>query len=264
MRVLITGATSGLGREMAVQLARRQGAKIAITGRRLEMLTETEKLVKAAGAECLALCGGVADLAEVKGHYARIKDAWGGLDWVILNAGVGDSVNAREFSAENYRWTFEINVFGVANWLEAVIPDMLKQGSGVIAGIASLAAFRGLPGSGSYSASKSALVTMLESTRVDLRGTGVDVVTVCPGFVRSEITARNDPKQMFFLLETEDGANRIIRGIERRERIVHFPWQLSYPSIYVLHNLPGAIYDRIAGFIKRKKKPYVDPMGKKA
>ena len=99
--------------------------------------------------------------------------------------------------------------------------------SGTIAGIASIAGYRGLPKSGAYCASKSALITLLESTRIDLRGTGVDVVTVCPGFVKSEITARNDPKDMMFLLETDDGVRRMIRGIERKERLVHFPWQLS-------------------------------------
>lgn len=258
-RVVITGATSGLGREMAVQLAR-EGCRLALTGRRKDKLDEACAAAKAAGApETLALLGGVTDLAEVKGHYDKIKRTWGGLDWAIFNAGVGDSRSAREFTAENYRWTFETNVFGVANWIEAVIPDMLAQKSGVIAGIASLAAYRGLPNSGAYSASKAALVTMLESARVDLRGTGVDVVTVCPGFVKSELTDRNEPGTMPFLLETEDGARRILDGIRGGERVVHFPWQLSVPVIYGLHNVPGFLYDRVAGFIKRKKKPYVPP-----
>jgi short-subunit dehydrogenase len=127
----------------------------------------------------------------------------------------------------------------------------------VIAGIASLAAFRGLPGSGPYSASKAALVTLLESTRVDLRGTGVDVVTVCPGFVRSPMTDRNKPGTMPFLMETPDGAAAILRGIDARKRIVHFPWPLSYPTKYVLAHLPGFVYDRLASRLApmRKKKP---------
>lgn len=257
-RVLITGATSGLGREMAVQLGA-QGHRVAITGRRKEKLEETARAVAAAGGECLPLLGGVTDLDEVKRHYAEISAKWGGLDWAILNAGVGDSVNAREFKAENYHWTFATNIGGVANWLEAVIPGMLAAKSGTIAGVASLAAFRGLPRSGAYSASKAALVTMLESVRVDLRGTGVSVVTICPGFVKSEMTDRNDPKDMMFLLEVKDGAARMLRGIAAKKRIVHFPWQLSYPAIYLLHNLPGFLYDAIAGKIKRRKKPYQDP-----
>ena len=252
MRVLITGATSGLGREMALQLARK-GAKLALTGRREDRLKE---VAAAIGGDVLLLPGSVTELSEVKRHYALIKEKWGGLDWAVLNAGVGDSMSALEFEAEAYRWTYETNVFGVANWLEAVLPDMIAQKSGVVAGVASLAAFRGLPTSGPYCSSKAALMTMLESTRVDLLGTGVDVVTVCPGFVKSEMTDRNDPGDMWFLMEVEDGAKAIIRGIEARKRIVHFPWALSLPVKYGLNNLPGFIYDFAASRMKpRRKKP---------
>ncbi|MDE2141496.1 MAG: SDR family NAD(P)-dependent oxidoreductase, partial [Elusimicrobia bacterium] len=185
LRAIVTGATSGLGRELAVQLGRR-GARVAVTGRRLDELKRTAQLVRDAGGETLLLPGSVTDEDEVRAHYAQIKDAWGGADWAILNAGVGDSLDAKEFKAESYRWTFDTNVLGVCRWLEAVLPDMIARRSGVVAGVASLAGFRGLPKSGPYSASKAALITLLESTRVDLRGTGVDVVTVCPGFVKSE------------------------------------------------------------------------------
>jgi NAD(P)-dependent dehydrogenase (short-subunit alcohol dehydrogenase family) len=257
LRVLITGASSGLGQELALQLCR-GGARSAITGRRAEKLSAAAAQARQAGGECLELLGDVTDYAQVKEHYAAIKAHWGGLDWAILNAGVGDSLSARDFSAENYRWTFATNLGGAANWMEAVIPDMIAAGHGVIAGIGSLAGFRGLPHSGAYSASKAALHCMLESARVDLRGTGVDVVTVCPGFVRSEMTARNED-WMPFLLETADGARRIIEGIQSRRRVVHFPWQLSLPMIYVARHLPGWLYDPLAArFIKRKKKPYLD------
>lgn len=254
MRVLITGATSGLGREMAVQLARR-GWRVAVTGRREGRLKEVAAAVDAAGGKALPLLGGVTDLAVVKEHYAQVKKAWGGLDWAILNAGVGESMNARDFKADSYHWTIATNVFGVTNWLEAVLPDMIAQGSGTVAGISSLAAFRGLPNSGPYSASKAAVNSLLESTRVDLRGTGVTVVTVCPGFVKSELTDRNDVNSMPFIMETQDGVRCMLSGIEAGERIVHFPWQLSYPTKYLLARLPGFLYDRMAGLIKRQKKP---------
>lgn len=256
---MITGATSGLGREMARQLGA-EGCRLALTGRRKELLEQAAEGARAAGSpDVLVLQGGVTDPAEVRAHYAKIKERWSGLDCAILNAGVSDSVHALNFSAENYRWTFETNVFGVANWIEAVLPDMLANKSGVIAGVASLAAFRGLPHSGAYSASKAAVVTMLESTRVDLRGSGVDVVTICPGFVKSEMTDRNDIGSMPFLMTTQDGVRCMLRGIERRQRIVHFPWQLSYAAVYLLPNIPSVLYDRFAKLIKRKKKPYADP-----
>lgn len=258
LRVLITGATSGLGRAMAVELARR-GARVAVTGRRGPKLLETAAAVAQAGGECLPLLGSVTDLAEVKSQYAQIRTRWGGLDWAILNAAVNDSMDAREFKAENYRWTFETNIGGAANWMEAVIPDMVARGRGIVAGISSLAGYRGLPRSGAYGASKAAFITMLESARLDLQGTGVSVVTVCPGYVKSEMTARNDPRDMIFLLETDDGARRIIAGIEAKKRLVHFPWPLSLFTVYLLPNLPSFIFDWLAPkVVKRRKKPYVD------
>lgn len=257
LRVLITGATSGLGRTMAVLLGR-QGARVAVTGRRKDKLYETAELVRKAGGEALPLLGGVTDLAEVKRHYAEVKKAWGGLDWAILNAGVSDSNYTRTFSADNVRRTFETNVFGIANWMEALLPDMLAAKSGVIAGVSSLASFRGLPYSGSYCASKAAVNTLLEAARVDLRGTGVDVVTICPGFVKSEMTDRNDVGQMPFLLEAEDGARRMLDGIASRRRIVHFPWQLSIPMKYFIARLPGFIFEPLAARTKKNKRAYVD------
>mgnify|MGYP001561780237 CR=1 FL=1 len=255
-RVLITGATSGLGRELAVQLGRR-GWRVAVTGRRRELLDETAKRVIDAGGQALTLYGTVTEDDEVKAHYAAVKAAWGGLDWAVLNAGVSDAMDSKKFSAETVRWTFDANVLGVARWVEAVLPDMLEARSGMIAGVASLAGFRGLPQSGPYSASKAAVISLLESMRVDLRGTGVDVVTVCPGFVKSEMTDRNEIGSMPFLMETGDGVAAMLAGLDARRRVVHFPWQLSYPTKYVLPALPDFFYEWFAGKMayKRKKKP---------
>lgn len=257
--MLITGATSGLGREMAIQLGRR-GCRVAITGRRKDRLDEAAAAVRQAGAtDVLALHGSVTDDAHVSTHAQTIRAAWGGLDVLILNAGVGDSVHGTKFTAENYRWTFDTNVLGACRWIEQMLPGMLAQGSGVIAGISSPAGWRGFPGTGSYSASKAALTTLLESLRVDLRGTGVEVVIVCPGFVRSEITDRNDPKEMIQLLDTADGARRILRGIDRRRRVVHFPFPLTWIIRYVIRPMPGWLYDRFASrYLRRTKRPYVD------
>lgn len=257
-RVLITGATSGLGREMARQLGTR-GCRVAITGRRDEKLRETERLVTEAGGDALALVGSVSERDTVQAQYTTIKEKWGGLEVAILNAGVADSRKATEFTADDYRWTFETNVFGVCEWMEAVLPDMITAKRGIIAGISSPAAWRGFPSTGSYCASKAALSTLLESARVDLRGTGVEIITVCPGWVKSEITDRNDPKEMFILLEVEDGAQRILRGIDKRRRLIHFPWQMTWLVRYLVGPMPMWLYDPlISRFVKRNKQPYVD------
>lgn len=253
-RALVTGASSGLGREMARQLGRR-GWRVAITGRREAELGESARLAESAGAECLPLVGSVTERETVKRHYAVIRERWGGLDWAILNAGIGDSVDARKFDAQVFHRVLATNVGGVVNWLEAVLPDMIAAGAGTIAGISSLAAWRGLPNAGAYSASKAALVTLLESTRVDLRGTGVDVVTVCPGFIENGSADPGDQQGKPFLMELEAGVRCILAGIDRKRRIVHFPWQLSYLMRYVVHNMPGFSYDWLISKVAGRGQP---------
>ncbi len=252
LRVLITGASSGLGREMAVQLGR-QGARVALTGRREDKLKAAASAVEAAGGQALALLGGVDDQDTVRRHYAQVRAAWGGLDWAILNAGISEACYARRFSAETVRKTFATNVLGAAYWLEAVLPDMLAAKSGRVAGVASLAGYRGLPGHGAYSGSKAALIALLESARVDLRGTGVSVTTVCPGYVKSELTAQNR-YPMPFLMETQDAARVILDGVLGRKRMVSFPWPMAFFMRRVLAHLPGALYDVLAAQIGPVKK----------
>jgi NAD(P)-dependent dehydrogenase (short-subunit alcohol dehydrogenase family) len=246
LRVLVTGASSGLGREMARQLGAR-GFRVAVTGRREEELRETARQTESAGGESLPLVGSVTDREVVARHYAAIRERWGGLDWAILNAGVGDAVDARRISAERYHRVFAVNVLGAVNWLEAVLPGMIEAGHGTVAGISSLAAWRGLPGAGAYSASKAALATLLESTRVDLRGTGVHVVTVFPGFIRTGSANPEADRGKPFLLDLEDGVRRILAGIERKQAVVHFPWPLSPFMRHVVRLLPAPAYDALVG-----------------
>lgn len=252
IRILITGASSGIGREMAIQLAREKN-QIALTGRREDKLRETAEAVEKSGGHALILVGDASDPQTVKKHYAQIQNAWGGLDLAILNAGISLRNYGREFSSEVYRKTFEINVMGAVYWMEAVIPDMVKAKSGTIAGIASLAGFVGLPQSGAYSSSKSALITLLESLRLDLAAEGVSVVTICPGFIKTEMTDKNDPRDMFFVLEGEDGARRIIDAIKKKKRLYYFPWPLAWPMAWIFPNLPKRLYDFIAQRMIRRR-----------
>ena len=254
LRILITGASSGIGRAMAVQLAKEKN-KIAITGRREDKLRETAEEIKKAGGEALLLSGDTSEPQTVTRHYGEIREKWGGLDWAILNAGISLRNPGNHFSADIYKKTFETNVFGAAYWLEAVIPDMVKAKNGVIAGISSLASFVGLPQSGAYSSSKAALLIFLESLRVDLAAFNVSVVTICPGFIKSEMTDKNDPRDMVFVLDAEIGAKKIIDAIKKKKRLFYFPWPLAIPMTCILPNLPRGVYDFIAQHaIKRRLK----------
>jgi len=239
-----------------MQLAK-EGFMLALTGRREDRLNELAQAVKDMGAGgALILAGDVADPAVVKKHYALIVERFGGLDWAVLNAGVSKSKDAKEgFAADDYRLVYGVNVFGMVNWIEAVLPGMLKEKSGTIAGVASIAGYRGLPRSGPYSSSKAAVIALLESLRVDLRGTGVRVVTVCPGFVRTEMTAKWKDEDMPFLMEPREAVEAMIEGIKAGRRVVDFPWPFSTAVKYVVRNLPGCIYDRVAsrGTTRRPK-----------
>ncbi len=254
LRILITGASSGIGRAMAVELAKEKN-KIAITGRREDKLRETAEQIAKEGGEALILVGDTTNPQTVARNYIEIKNQWGGLDWAILNAGISLRNPGTKFSADIYRKTFETNVFGATYWLEAIIPDMVKAKNGVIAGISSLAGFVGLPQSGAYSSSKSALLILLESLRVDLAASNVSVITICPGFIKSEMTDKNDPRDMVFVLDAQTGARKIIQAIKKKKRLFYFPWPLALPMRWILPNLPRSFYDFIARHaIKRRLK----------
>lgn len=251
-RIVITGASSGIGQALAVMLAKRR-CRLAITARRSDRLEQTAQQCRAAGAvEVLSLIGSVDCDDDVRAHYTQIRAVWGGLDLAILNAGIGYGNDGRSFEVHPYAQTMNINFLGVARWLEAILPDMVLAGSGVVVGVSSPGGWRGFPTMGPYSASKAALNSMLESVRNDLRGTGVEIITACPGFIKSEMTDRNDPRDMPLLLDTQQGAARLLRGIDRRTKLIHFPKRLTWPLKYIVGAMPPALFD----WLMRYKAPF--------
>jgi len=137
--------------------------------------------------------------------------------------------------------TLRVNVEGAVATLVAIVDRMVARGHGHLVGISSLAQYRGLPRNAIYSASKAFLSTFLEGLRVDLRGTGVSVTDVRPGFVRTPLTDKND-HPMPFMVEAEDAAAIVWRGIRRREPVVAFPWQLA-TVVRSANLLPASLYD---------------------
>jgi short-subunit dehydrogenase len=179
---------------------------------------------------------------------------FGAPDLVIANAGIGKGTSGEDLGDMGLlRRTLEVNVVGLAATLAAFAPAMRLAGRGTLAGICSVAGFRGLAGNGAYSGSKAAAITWLESLRTEMHGSGVAVVCICPGYIDTPLT-RVNRFRMPFLLSAEEGAARIARAIARKPRVAVIPWQMALVSV-VLRNLPDWLYDRIAAHAPRKPRP---------
>lgn len=241
--VLITGASSGIGRALAVELGRR-GARVGLVARREEELLKAAEEVERAGGRALALATDVRDAEALSRAAERVRERWGRIDVLVANAGVTSTKGGAELLASEAGDVIAINVIGVVNSVAAVLPAMLAQQSGHLVAISSLAAYRGLPKSGIYSASKAAVSTFFESLRLDLRRSNIDVTVIHPGFIRTPLTAGRKRK-LPYLLEVDDAARRMVRAIERRARTYAFPWQLAAFAGAVRY-LPGRLYDRFA------------------
>ena len=176
---------------------------------------------------------------------------FGAPDLVIANAGIGVGTHSDELAdVDKLRRVLEVNVTGLAATLAAFAPAMRAARKGTLVGIASVAGFRGLAGNGAYCASKSAAITWLESLRVELHGSGVSVVCICPGYIDTPMT-RVNRYRMPFLMSAEEAAPRFARAITARRRLVVIPWQMALVSV-LLRAIPGWLYDRLASRAPRK------------
>lgn len=243
MRVVITGASSGIGEALARYYAR-DGAVLGLISRR-------KVDSKSLSGEVVSYALDVADeaaLAEAAQEFIR---RFGAPDLVIANAGIGAGTDGAEIrDVPKLRKTLETNVVGLAATLAAFAPAMRAAGRGTLAGIASVAGFRGLAGNGAYSASKSAAITWMESLRAELYGSGVSVVCICPGYIDTPMT-RVNRFRMPFLLSADEAARRIARAIAARRRLAVIPWQMALVSV-LLRAMPGWLYDRLAARAPRK------------
>jgi short-subunit dehydrogenase len=239
---LITGASSGLGRGLALWFARR-GTRVFAAARRKANLIALAEEARAAGTTIEPVELDVSRADETVERIRAIDAGCGGLDLVVANAGVGGQTNARRFEWERARQILDVNVTGTAATLSAVLPQMVERKAGHVVGISSLAAFRGLPKNAAYSGSKAFLRIFMESLRVDLRGTGVRVTCIYPGFVKSEMTATNK-FPMPFLLETEDAVGRMGQAIARGESEVTFPWQIS-TAVRLMRAMPNPLFETV-------------------
>jgi short-subunit dehydrogenase len=214
-RIWVTGASSGIGAALARELEGR-GAHVAISARRKDKLDEV------AGGRMHVEPVDVTDKDAMLAAADSIRSAFGGIDVVVLNAGAWDQVRVDRWDSEVFRRHFDVNLMGVVHGVESVLPAMLEARAGLIVGIASVAGYRGLPNSEAYGTTKAAQINLLESLRVDLRRHGVKVQTVCPGFVKTEMTERNT-FPMPFIVSAERAAREIAEGIAKEKPEVVFP-----------------------------------------
>lgn len=252
LRVVITGASSGIGQALAREYAAR-GAGLALIGRRRDAL---DALAVSLPVRCFVYAADVRD-ARAMGTAAQdfIQRA-GPPDIVIANAGVSAG-NQTADPGDNavFEEILSINVTGMMLSFQPFLEAMRARRSGVLAGVASVAGFRGLPGASAYSASKAAAIAYLESLRVELRGSGIRVVTICPGYVATPMTAGNR-YPMPFLMPADAAARSIAVAIDRGRRFHVLPWQMALVG-WLLRRLPRPLYDLTFARAPRKARRVV-------
>jgi short-subunit dehydrogenase len=246
-KLFITGASSGIGQALAEYYAA-QGAQLGLCARRAEALQQLAARWPGQ-VHCYPL--DVTDAAALRAAGEDFMARLGVPDIVIANAGISrGTLSEHAEDLDVIRRVMDTNFFGMAATFSPFIGSMRRAGRGRLVGIASVAGIRGLPGSEAYSASKAAAITYLESLRVELRPSGVKVVTICPGYIGTPMTAVN-PFPMPFLISAEAAAPRFARAIEKGRSYVVIPWQMGVVA-RLLRLLPNAVYDRLMVAAPRK------------
>jgi len=238
---MITGASPGRG--LALELGRR-GAKLGLIARRVEALDELVVEIEALGTTAIAFPADVQSSSSLAAAVDRLSVDLGPIDVLIANAGIGTTKHAAELTGEDVAEVININVIGAANSATAVVPQMAARGQGHLVVISSLAAYRGLPKSAAYCASKAAVSAFFESFRLDLEPQGIDVTIIHPGFIKTALTAGRHA-QLPFLMELDDAVKKIVKAIEKRKKTYSFPWQLA-TIVRAGMIMPIWMYDRVS------------------
>lgn len=250
--VLLVGASSGMGAALAPLLAS-EGAKLALVARRRELLEQVaDGCAPVEGVKPLVLAADVSDAEAMSRVEEQVRKFMGVPDYVVVNAAVGASQIGERITREAFKQTFDINVIGMGNALFMFHKEMVARGNGHLVVVSSLASLRGLPTSAAYSASKAAVTHFLEAFRVELRGSGVVVTTVMPGFVDTPMTAGSRFK-MPFLLTAPQGAEHLAQAmLQKKSGVYAFPWQMV-SIMKLVRWLPTCVYEPIVAMGLPKK-----------
>ena len=240
LRVVVSGASGGLGLALARHYLKR-GATVAALARRSEPL---QNLAAEFPGRVYSYALDVRDASAVSAAALDFMARAGCPDVVIANAGVSaGTLTEHVADLEVFQLIMDTNVQGMVHTFQPFIAALRDKSCGTLVGIASVAGFRGLPGAGAYSASKAAAISYLESLRVELRGSAIAVVTICPGYIDTPMTAMN-PYPMPFMLEAGEAARRIAHAIARKHTFAVIPWQMGLVGL-LLRLLPRWLYDRL-------------------
>ena len=222
-RVWITGASSGIGSSLALELSR-AGARLVVSGRNRERL---EKVADACVGEVLVVPFDASERVANQAAAREIEAAWGGVDTIVLNAGICEYIDLPAFDAASVKRVMDVNFMGIVYGVEAALPLLRKGVKPHLVGMSSTVAYTGLPRAEAYGASKAAVRHLLQALRIDLLAEKIDVSIICPGFVQTPLTDLNDfPMPM--RITAEESARRIRRGLERR---LH---EIRYPTLFAL------------------------------
>ncbi|MCA9649090.1 MAG: SDR family NAD(P)-dependent oxidoreductase [Myxococcales bacterium] len=239
---LVTGASSGIGAALCRLLAA-QGITVALAARREEALRELAETIAADGGQASAHRIDVSDPEATIEAIEAIDDELGGLDLVVANAGVVKGKWSGKLGWEDCRDILAVNVAGATATLIAVVSRMVERKRGHLVGISSIASYRGLPKLAAYSGSKAYLSNLLEGMRIDLRGTGVSVTDIRPGYVRTAMNEDTKGK-LPFEVTAEDAAARIWKAIRARRAVLTFPLPMA-AGAHTMGALPNLLYDRM-------------------
>ena len=237
----VTGASTGIGRGVALELARR-GFEVHATARRADELRALAEEAAALPGKVTPAPGDVTDRAGMAAVVGAIE-ARRPIALAFLNAGGAFADAPGDFGGDGFARTFELNVQGVTNGVNPVLNAMRGRGRGQIAIVGSIAGYGGLPGAGAYAPSKAAVISLAVGLRFEAEPLGVTVQIVNPGYVRTPLTAKNR-FPMPFLLECDDACRRICDGLERGGFEIRMPRRLAW-TLRLLQSLPYPVFFRL-------------------